>query len=512
MNQAEDDGLLFNVVGYLNFGCKFLVNQGERVQLVQLNLAAAQKALNSTAYEATIDYCHQGIKLLGDDGWQREYDLTLALYQALGSAQLSNANYGELEQTTAKAFAEITSATDRAEICVLQLVGCCLQGRYAEAIDWGLTGLRDLDVDIQEDNIPASVEQEFAHLAEIMGDRNISDLLEHDHQVPAPRIQAAIKLLVAVDPPVYITGRNSLYALVGLLGTRYSIEHGNIAESAKSYANYGMLLGSIQGDYQRGYTFAEMGVALAHRFNDKAMQCQAGLMLGSFAHPWARPIGGASKVNNDSFLAGMEAGETQYAAYNLFGSVLNLLFQGEDLGSLANTILPSYDAVEKRVDSEMLRIALAGAQIFVQQLVSAQTATAETTELMANARAVIRAGEVSRNLLGLAIHYSLEMHRCCIIGDFAQGWQFFQQLQPIVSSLVGFPTHSYYFYYGSLVLLNVEFAPESDLDQKRWDWIEANQKQLKIWVDSCPENFLHKYLLIQAECCRVRGDRFGAMD
>ncbi|AFY36896.1 multi-sensor signal transduction multi-kinase [[Leptolyngbya] sp. PCC 7376] len=512
MNEANDDALLFNVVGYLNFGRDFLVDDDEQRQLIQLNLAAAQKALNSTAYDATIDYCKTGIELLGDEGWQHHYDLTLSLYQALGSAQLSSANYVELEQTTDKAFAEITSATDRAEICVLQLVGCCLQGRYAEAIDWGLTGLRDLDIDIQEDNIPALVEQEFIRLAEMMGDRHIYDLLEHNDQVPPLKIQAAIKLLVAIDPPVYITGRNSLYALVGLLGTRYSIEYGNIAESSKSYANYGMLLGSIQGDYQRGYTFAEMGVELAHRFNSKAMQCQAGLMLGSFAHPWARPIAGSSKVNNDSFLAGMEAGETQYAAYNLFGSVLNLLFQGEDLGSLANTILPSYDAVEKQVDSEMLRIALAGAQIFVQQLVAANTTSPEQTEIITEAQAVIRAGEISRNQLGLAIHYSLEMHRCCIIEDFEKGWQFFQQLQPIVSSLVGFPTHSYYFYYGSLVLLNTEFDEASDLEHKRWEWIEANQKQLKIWVDSCPENFLHKYLLVKAECCRVKGDRLGAMD
>ncbi|MGD1852265.1 MAG: PAS domain S-box protein, partial [Cyanophyceae cyanobacterium] len=332
-------------------------------------------------------------------------------------------------------------------------------------------------------------------------------------QVPSPENKGIIKLLVAIDPPVYITGKNSLYALVGLLGTRYSIEHGNIAESAKSYANYGMLLGSILGDYQRGYSFADMGVELAYRFQNKAMQCQAGLMLGSFTHPWARPIAGATRVNNESYLAGMDAGETQYAAYNLFGSVLNLLLQGEELISLATSIIPNYSEVERRVKSEMLRIALAGAQIFSQRLVAIDTSKkTEAGGLITAAQAEIRAGEQSKNQLGLAIHYSLEMHRCCIMGDFQQGWIFFQKLQPIVSSLVGFPTHSYYFFYGSLVLLNTEFIEHSELDQKRWQWIEANQKQLKIWVNSCPENFQHKYLLIEAECQRIQGDRFRAME
>ncbi|MGD1850164.1 MAG: AAA family ATPase, partial [Cyanophyceae cyanobacterium] len=162
MQDIDDDALLFNVVGYLNSGREFLMNTDEQQQLIQLNLAAAQKALSSTAYGATIDYCQLGIELLGADAWQAQYDLTLNLYQALGSAQLSNANYADLEITTGQAFAEITSATDRAEICVLQLVGCCLQGRYAEAIDWGLTGLRDLGVDIQEEQVPQLVDQEFA--------------------------------------------------------------------------------------------------------------------------------------------------------------------------------------------------------------------------------------------------------------------------------------------------------------------------------------------------------------
>ncbi len=35
--------------------------------------------------------------------------------------------------------------------------------------------------------------------------------------------------------------------------------------------------------------------------------------------------------------------------------------------------------------------------------------------------------------------------------------------------------------------------------------LETNQKQMKIWADNCPENFLHKYLLVQAEIARIKG-------
>jgi PAS domain S-box-containing protein len=42
--------------------------------------------------------------------------------------------------------------------------------------------------------------------------------------------------------------------------------------------------------------------------------------------------------------------------------------------------------------------------------------------------------------------------------------------------------------------------------------LEANQKQMKIWADNCPENFRHMYLLVAAESARISGDTAAAAD
>lgn len=42
--------------------------------------------------------------------------------------------------------------------------------------------------------------------------------------------------------------------------------------------------------------------------------------------------------------------------------------------------------------------------------------------------------------------------------------------------------------------------------------VRTNQTQYKIWVDNCPKNFLHKYLLVEAELYRIQGDRVQAAD
>ena len=42
--------------------------------------------------------------------------------------------------------------------------------------------------------------------------------------------------------------------------------------------------------------------------------------------------------------------------------------------------------------------------------------------------------------------------------------------------------------------------------------MQANQKQMKVWSDNCPANFLHKYLLVEAEIARIFGRWQEAID
>ncbi len=74
-----------------------------------------------------------------------------------------------------------------------------------------------------------------------------------------------------------------------------------------------------------------------------------------------------------------------------------------------------------------------------------------------------------------------------------------------------FQGSEYNFHY-SLIVAAV--YPEATGETKKQDWerLEINQKQMKIWADNCPENFLHKYLLIAAEMARISGKDLEAME
>ncbi|MBM4055942.1 MAG: response regulator [Planctomycetes bacterium] len=74
---------------------------------------------------------------------------------------------------------------------------------------------------------------------------------------------------------------------------------------------------------------------------------------------------------------------------------------------------------------------------------------------------------------------------------------FFPKIYPLISTM----THFYY----SLTLS--AFYSEANASEKKeyFKILKKNQKKLKKWSDHCPENYLHKYLLVSAEIARIQG-------
>lgn len=500
-SEVEQSELLFDIVNHINIGQALLTQKDEKEKIARLNLAAAQKAISSTAYEAAIQYLETGIALLGEVAWVNQYDLMFNLYRNLCAAQLSNASYEQLSATITIALKHISSPVDRADVYVFQVTQYTLQGEYEKAIQIGLTGLRELNVDIESENLIELGREEFAVVDKKLEGHSISSLLDLPIAID-PVIRATIKLLMTLEPPAYITANTELFGFNALRAVRLSIEHGNIAESILAYADYGFCLGVMKGQYQRGYEFADLAVQLSYKLNTKPQRCQAAFLLGAFIHVWAKPIAGAAAINHEGFLAGMESGEIQFAVYNLFGNIFNRLFQGENLIAVAEDIA-KYRLVAERLQDELLRVALAGAEIFVEKLSLGQAQ--EDKHSIDEAEAIICQGEASQTPLSFCLDYILKMHLSCLTEDFEQGFHYFIEAGKFLNSVVGFTTYSGYFYYGSLILLNLYSGLSQTEQNNALEQIESHQERLKTWSDSCPENFLHKFHLVEAEKARVLG-------
>ena len=117
----------------------------------------------------------------------------------------------------------------------------------------------------------------------------------------------------------------------------------------------------------------------------------------------------------------------------------------------------------------------------------------------------------AQTLSALSIYHICQMQLACIEQDFDRGITNTLAVQPILNSVLGFTTFASYYFYSSLILLNNATGSTTEMSDN-WQQVQSNQAKLKIWSVNCPENFLNKYLLVQAEICRIQGNTLEAID
>jgi predicted ATPase len=454
-----------------------------------------------------VNYLRTGLELLDDpESWNSQYELTRSLYKAIAEAEYLNGNFAQAKKYLDVGLTYSRSNVEKAELYKILIIQYTLMAAYAEAIETGIHALSLLNFNLKLENLEATIQYKMAEVQKELANRSVDSLL-HLPKISDPEQEMAIKLLISLAPPTYITA-SPLYALVSVKAVELSMHYGNVAESAKAYANYGFLVGSSLGNYQLGYQLGVLAVDLSQKFGSDSQKCQACLLLASWIAPWCQPMKGLEQINLEGYQAGLKSGEIQFAGYNLFGNVSNKLIQGLSLPAILNDLnhylsfaLTSKNQLGIDVLFAIKKIIISLVGVDADQIEKAIEGDKDMSD-----REFVNRCKSSDSLFALTIYYICQMQLCCITQDFAQGILYINPTKKILTSILGFTLSSEYYYYASLLMLN----------QPNWylylNEITKNQQTISQWVTSCPKNFQHKLLLIEAEHARRNESILEAMD
>lgn len=512
LREVEREEKVFEIVNQLNIGSHLITQKSEINKLIQLNIIAGRKAKVSTAYAAAVEYFSTGISLLGEDSWQNDYHTTFVLSKELAEAEFLNGNFDKSLALINKILIAAKSNNEKAEIYELLIIQYSLMSQLLEAIQTGITALGLLEVDIDPVDLDLAVKQELAAAQENIGDRQISQLIDSPEMVDVKQ-KLIVRLLVALLPATYITSNFNLYMLVSLKAMNLSLQYGNMPESGMGYSSYGLILGTVVGDYQSGYEFGLLGFKLSQKFNYLSQVSQTSFVLANFIHIWAKPIQGVTLINDQGYEAGLNSGDLQYAGYNISGKICNQLFQGTQLNSILEDVLQHLELVARNKNKPVTDI-LKGIQFFILELLTSKAAEPEglISGLPLPKDKFVEECTASKSFFALGIYYVYQMQLSCINRKFAQGLNHALAVSKIIDSIVGYTTYSEYNFYYSLILLNIYAQATEEEKVEYLEQVKANQQQLKIWADNCPDNFLNKYLLVEAELSRVTKNTLAAVD
>ena len=512
----EKEERLFELVDHLNVGRGLITEINQRRVLAEMNLAAGKKARQAAAYAAANDYLVVGMELM--ELWMDappeavlvEFpDLALDFYRSRAETEYLNGDFPKAETFQQQALRLGRSPVEKAEIYHLLIVQHTVQARYQEALAVGREALKLLDIHLPHDQLEKAIFAGVMEVQEQLGEIPIQSLIHRDLMTD-PEKKAAMLLLSTLFPTCYILDQN-LFALLIVTAANLSLRFGHVPSSAMSYSVLGTLFGPLLGDYPSGHAFASLGVELADKLDDPIQKCQTRHVMIAFNSHWTQPLRESLPIADVGLQAGRECGDMQFASYILFFKALNLFVGGNNLESSHNDLVGFLSFCERTRNRIAIDMVL-GCQMVVANLLGRTSGIDNFgVEHMSEARFL----EDCKALLSrqpLCSYYILKAQVCYLYGRYDQALELIHEARVLLPCILGFITVAEHNFYHSLILIALIKNASAGERRKHLATIARNQKQMEIWMSHCPENFKHKYLLVEAERCRL-GKRINkAMD
>lgn len=500
----ETPGLLFEIVNHMNQGMALIESRAERLRLAKLNLLAATRARNSTAYDLATRACRSAIELLGWDAWDENYALAFEAFLRLAECQALLADFEGAFATIDNALTHARATADRGRLLTVRTHTYLSMGDMTGAVACGRQAAQLFGLDLPEE--PAHVRERLREeMGTIIGwtqQHEIESLLDLPPMTDPDRV-VLMSLLMHCLPPAYQVNPE-LFALICCKMVRLSIEHGNCPMSAKGYGSFAAILSGIVGNYRDGDRFGKLGVDLSEKLNDVAVRSACHFTWACFASAWVRPMDESIAVFREGARWGLASGDHPHAAYCAALSLANVIMRGTPLAATRAQAAEALSLVS-RIGDATNNALLRSRHRFVDWLhaPTAQRSLDDAGYSEAATLYELQATSVSKSML--AHFQSLRVMHRFFDGQYGEAWKIARQLDELLVFVPGMMTvveHAFFQALSAGLLWND--APAAERAQLE-TCIEARTRSLETWAANCAANYAPLHLTVSAELARIRG-------
>ncbi|MBD2509762.1 AAA family ATPase [Nostoc muscorum FACHB-395] len=521
LSKQEQQERIFDLVNQLNLGqgaiaendsLSTIATHEQKKQLARLNLQAGQKAKLSAAYQASQSYCTSGIDLLPVTAWQTDYELMYSLHREGSEATYLCGNFDRAEALYGEALSHAQTPLDKAVIYRIQMTQYQLQGRNAEAIAMQNQSLQLLDWEMptEQELIQASLDKEIAIVNRFLEQQTVESILNLPKMSDAS-IAEMLRILQILFYAAWLNGQSTLGLLVLAKMTTLSLQYGNSDMSPFSYAGYALIANAILQDLGTAYQFGEMAVQLCEQFDNADVRGMTNFLFAADVHSWSHPIREADTYYDNAYKYGMEAGNWLTVGFMIILSGSDRLTYGKNLDELYAIAQAHADFLRRIKSLENLDALIVGVIQPIRNLLgltknpfSFDDDTFSEAEYLQKYR---------NSPYHLAWLYSVKIRHAYLFDHKAAYPDLIPQLSIIentISSHAKVP--SSVFYVALMHLSLAEIASDEQERQFHWQALIPLEERLNSWAKACPENILHKCLLILAEKARLKGQKAEALN
>nr|AEH57218.1 ser/thr kinase [Prochloron didemni P1-Palau] len=506
-DQNELQEKIFTLVDHLDKGLELVEDDAERIRVLELNLSAGKKAKEAIAYKAARQYLLTVKHEFPGNIWHKRYAMALELYRELTEIEYLNGDFQESQRLLDLSVKQVKTPLDAVEFYMLWINQCTMQGKIEEALDLGRAALRSLGDNLPEDDFQEAFEKELAEFYRNIGDRSISELYDHFEMEQLEK-QAILKLLTRLVNTAFIFD-TTLFCTISTKMANLCVRYGHISVSPIAHNCFG-IVNAVLKNYRFGYEFGVLAMRLADKYQDLVSKGQSYMAHANFIMSWIDHIKYAKKIYDDGIEACSQVGELQVAGYALMYKLYSLIFQGRNLEALLKEVERGLRFSKETRNDYPYYMFLAAKLVLKNLLGGTEGRFCFDLEELSESD-FVEGCRQNAQLHGLAFYQILKIQALYLYGQPAPV-SLLEETAKFSICIYSNIFISNLNFYSSLTLIRHYENASAENQQQYWQQIEANQKEMKEWADNCPDNFLHKYLLVAAEMARVSGNWLQAMD
>ncbi|XCN74616.1 MAG: AAA family ATPase [Candidatus Electrothrix aestuarii] len=476
---------LFDICWHFNKSIALIHSPEEMLTVVRLNLQASQKAKSSMADQVAIKYLEFAKKCLPSDHWHSEYELSLKIYEEIVETLFLIGQFAEVEKVAEVILQEAVPLLDRIKVFEILIQLYMVKNQIDKALETALEVLEMLGVQL-----------------DLTPPENFS--IEHIYtlgEITDPQQLAAMRILNFAISPAY-TVAPEFYPRIVFTMVRLSITYGNSSLSAFGYTNFASLLCCAFGDIKKGYETGQAGLWVLDEFSSESLRAKVFASYYVTVHHWKRHAQESIQPLIEGCKYGLETGDLEFAGITLMHCSSYLCWLGHPL-TIVEEQHKKFSDLMQRFNLEYQIIYL---NIWQQMVFNLQGKSSNSFILQGEAFDEKELLPVLiENNYGMAIFavYLAKILLCSLFKEIDQALDYAVLAEKYEQANTGVLVVPIYQFYFSLALLAV-FPNASDEKQAEiLQKIETQQKQMKIWASHAPDNFQHRYALVEAEKARV---------
>ncbi|MGM0532422.1 MAG: ATP-binding protein, partial [Bacteroidota bacterium] len=506
LTREQFEEYLFEIVNDLNSGWHLIEDDSEKVRVVELNLLAAQKAFNATAYSSALLFCRAATRHIEDSNlapwmWKHHHSIIMELFNTCAVCEFLEGDKDLAEAYIRESVRHSKSPVEKANALNILIIHFTLQARYSEAIEYGREALGALGVELPLENFDSERDREIQLFLQQMEDKDVSSLFDLP-EMTDPEMLMASNILITMGPPCY-RSHQKLWSVLVPKVMNLTLRYGNIPQVGYSHTGFGGLLLWVDGDHETARALGEVATRLmTSKFTSSTHQSVFYLMIGSSLRHWFHHLSYSSNDYTDAYEIGFHSGNLQYAAYAFGHNMYARFYQGVSLETLITETNHSLEFSKSRSNQWAVDLMEGGLNVF-RVLISENVNTSHFPGW--NDNNLLERIEDNKNIQVKCIYNVLKTFALFVLGYTEEAFEMSEQTRPLIytvgtQGLLPWPE----FVCTRFLILTARWDEADTELRETWrDELHENLEKIKLWARIGPENYQHKYYLALAEMARI---------